>query len=93
MGGVTNESFGACYGYCIQLSDRNLQTLFANEEKLLKMKKFGLFSRDIFSPSDAQIISTVFVRLDKDRLEMLLRSTPNRHIGMFDALCAMRSCF
>jgi len=83
MGGVTYETYGTCYGYMVQVSHEHLQSLFASERKLRRLKDFGLISRDLYSPSDAPIVSTRQVGHGKARVKELLRRTTDRQVGKF----------
>jgi hypothetical protein len=81
MGGVRNETFGSCYGYMVQISCHNVGKLFDSKTNLLKMKQFGLLSRDLYSLLDARQVATRFVGGDRDRIVLLLHRTADRHVG------------
>lgn len=83
IGGTSSETFGRCFGYMVQVSRRNLQSLFADQTKLRKLKRFGLVNHNLYSPDDAPSISTLPVRDSDGRVETLLRLSRYRRVGRF----------
>lgn len=83
MGGVSSNAFGTCYGYMLRVSRSNLQSLFADQTKLRKLKRFGLINHNLYSPGDSPHISTLSVHGRIGRVDTLLRLIRDRRVGKF----------